>query len=175
LLTEQVGATRRTDQQTAPAEQRHGLAFDEDQIGGVLGGVARRMDRPDGEGSVAEFFMMEGRGVVERHTRRGGQHQLGAGRAGCLATPRDIVVVQVRLEDEPHVEVDVARGGQEPFDIALRIDQHADTVVVEQIGGVTQPGRANTNDLHGFLISPTSGRRITYHVLRITTHLATLS
>ena len=52
-----------------------------------------------------------------------GDVDLGAVTVARLERPRDVVVVDVRLEDRPDVDAALLRGGEEPPRVALRIDE----------------------------------------------------
>ena len=68
----------------------------------------------------------------------GGQHQLGTGAQRGLLGAGDVVVVQVRLQHEPQIDVARGRGAQEAVDVALGVDEDALALVGEQVGLVAQ-------------------------------------
>ena len=154
---EQVGPPGRTHEERAAGEDGHGFTVDHDQIRGVLGCVTRCVDRADLERSGFEILQMEGGGVPVGGSRRRRDHELRSGPARDLSAARDVVVVQVRFENEAHLNV--AKRLDESVHVTLGIDDHTDAIVLHQIRGIAQTRRANVGCLH--LVSlPPSGTRL---------------
>ena len=128
LRAEQVGPPDSADQQRAAGQQQERLVGPggvRDGIADVLRGVPRRVERPE-----ADRADLEGLAVAQPAGARG---ELGAGaddvgRAGQrreLATARDVVVVEVRLDDVGDAQIRVARGVEIDVDVATRVDDAA--------------------------------------------------
>jgi hypothetical protein len=149
LGPQEVRPPGRADEQAAAGEEGDLGAVDEDEVAGVLRGVAGGVDRADAEAVLAlEVLEVERGGVAVRRGRGRRQDQLGAGPEGRLLPAGHVVVVQVGLEDETQVDVVLPGRGQEAVDVPLRIDQDALALVLEQVGLVPEPRRAERDDLH---------------------------
>ncbi len=149
LGAQQVGTAGRGHQQAAAGEDRRRLAVGQHQVAGVLGGVARGVDRADDQAPpVREVLQVEGGGVAVGGRRGGGQHQFGPGAQGGLLGARDVVVVQVGLQHEPQFHVPLGDDPQEPVDVALGVDEHPPALVDQQVALVTETRSAERHDLH---------------------------
>jgi hypothetical protein len=87
-----------------------------------------------------DIFEVEGRHVLECHAGASRQQQPSAGLAGQGATARDVVIVDVCLEDEADLGVDGTRHTQEASDVALGVDDQGQATVAEHVGGVAEAG-----------------------------------
>ena len=77
---EQIGTSRRTDEEAASGEQGDGLVVDEHEVTHVFRRVPRRVDRTDHERATIEILVVERRSVAECDTRGRRQNEFGADR-----------------------------------------------------------------------------------------------
>lgn len=103
-----------------------------------------RSDAQVGPGQVDVLDVERGDVVVGRGGCRW-EHELGHGAARDLGAARHVVVVQVRLEDEAHLDVGGIGCVEEASDVALGVDEHADPVIDQQVALVAEAGGSGTS------------------------------
>src|SRR5690606_6839407 len=124
------------------------LPVEEDQVAGVLGGVAGRVHGPDGQPAAVDVLQVEGRRVPVGGAGGGGQHEFGAAAQGGLLGAGHVVVVQVGLQHEPRLHTALLGGAQEAVDVALGVDQDALPLVGQQVGLVAEAWGRERDDVH---------------------------
>src|ERR671917_401052 len=102
--------------------------------------------------------------MSERHTRGRRDHKIGVEPPSQLSAPRDVVVVEVRLQYVRRLHVSLGEHGEESTHVALRVDDQRVAVVDQYVAGVTEAGCPYRDDLHAGHSAPPdrgSGRTIT--------------
>ncbi len=93
-------------------------------------------------------------GVAE--LRAGPDHLLGAGRRGELAATRDVVVVEVGLEDVADPDVELGGGGEVAVDVAAGVDDDRQPgfLVHHQCREMAEAVKDEPTDQHGRSLAP---------------------
>ena len=151
--TQQVRPPDRADQQRPAGQERDRLACPArvgQLVGHVLRGVARCVERGEAQLAHVERVAVVDRPVLVLELGPGPDDVLGAGQGGQVAGARDVVVVEVRLDDVGDAQL-VARGiGQVDVDVAARIhdDREPRCLVGDEGREVSEPFDAVAGDLH---------------------------
>ena len=143
LLDREVGAGDVADEQGVAAQHRPRLvaAVRVDQREGrVLGPVARRVQRPDGQRAQPQLPAVVERLVLVVGRREAVDVHRRAGRGDEPAVARDVVGVVVRLEHvlDPHAQV--AGQAQVLVDVQPRVDDrgHARVLIADEVAGAAE-------------------------------------
>ena len=102
LGPEQVGPPDGADEQRAAGQEQERLVGARrvgDGVADVLGRVARGVERPEPDRTDIERLAVAGRPVLVAQLRPGADDVRRAGQRRELAAARDVVVVEVRLDD----------------------------------------------------------------------------
>jgi hypothetical protein len=82
----------------------------------------------------------------------GGYRVVGADGAGEFESSGHVVVVQVGFQHVSDADLVLVGEGEHAVDVALRIDDHGDAVVGDQIAAVTESGGFDDRDVHVLLL-----------------------
>jgi len=137
LLAEQVRPTDGADQQRAAAHQEGRIrspARVGDRVGDVLGGVAGRVPGREAECADVERRAVAKRAMLMAEIRSGTDDVGRAGQCGQLAAARDVVVVEMGLDDVRDPDVELACGLQVRVHVPARVHDggHAGRIVGDQ-------------------------------------------
>jgi hypothetical protein len=152
--TEEVRPAHRANEQRAPGQEQERLVGPRQVgrgVGHVLGRVARRVEDREPDRPHVDRVTAPSRLVVVAECRPGPDHVRGAGQGRQLAAARDVVVVQVGLEDMGDAEVRVAGGVEVDIDVPPRIDDGGDAsrLVRDQGREMSQPLDPELRQAHG--------------------------
>src|SRR5690606_24640636 len=105
VVADEVGAPDGAVEHRAAGEHRRRFAVKDRDVGEVVRGVARGVHGSDEDVVTEGQHVAVGRGdVVEGDVVAGGQDVAGAGAPGEVEAAGHVVVVQVGLEHEPHLD-----------------------------------------------------------------------
>ena len=125
LRPEQVRPADRPDEQRAAGEQEQRLVGPRpvgDRVGDVLRRVARRLENGEPQLAHVERLAVADRPVLVSELRTRSDHVRRAGQRGEVPPARDVVVVEVRLDDVTDSKVVLAGRIEIDVDVAPRID-----------------------------------------------------
>ena len=86
------------------------------------------------------------RGAVEGHLVLAVDEVVGTGALREGEATGDVVVVDVGLEDVGEAYAVLVEQGQDPVDVALRVDHDGDLAVVHEVGAVAERRRLDRDD-----------------------------
>jgi hypothetical protein len=133
LRAEQVGPSDRPDQERAAGQQQEGLIRARgvrDCVAHVLGGVARRIERSEADRPHLEDLAVVGRAMLVTQLGARPDEMRGASQRRKVPPARDVVVVEMRLDDMRDAHTRGGRGTQVDVDVAPRIDHRGDARLV---------------------------------------------
>ena len=132
-----------------------------DRVGDVLRRVARRLENGEPQLANVERLAVADRPVLVGELRTRPDDVRRAGQGGELAPARDVVVVEVRLDDVADPKVVLARRIEIDVDVAPRIDDRGEPrrLIGDQGREVPEPFDAVAGDLHARSVHCTHGRR----------------
>ncbi len=150
---QQVGPADRADQERAAAEHggRLGRAIEVgDRVGHVLGGVARGVERREPQPARVDGGVIREPSMVVAEGRALPDRMRGAGEGGEIPCARDVVVVEVRLDDRG----DPQAGGRGRLEVHVHIasrvddDRRGGRLVHDHRGQVAEPAERVGLDAH---------------------------
>ena len=141
--TKQVRSSHRTYEQRSAREHQDGFVGPRSvghRIADVLGGVAGRVERLEPERTEVEALPVANRVMLVAELGPGADDVARARQRGKLPAARDVVVVQVRLDDVRDPEAARARRVEIDVDVASRVDhrRHTGRLVRDERAEVAQ-------------------------------------
>ena len=151
---EQVGPPDRPDQQRAPGQQQEGLVGTRrvrHRVADVLGRVPRRVERPEADGPHLEGLAVADRPVLVRQLRPGPDDVGRAGQRREVAATRDVVVVEMGLDDVADPQAGSPGRLEIDVDIAARIHDRGRPrrLIGDEGGEMAEPVDPILGDTHG--------------------------
>src|SRR5207253_5565834 len=122
----------------------------------VFGRVARRVAGGEPEAADVERLAIADRAVLVAELRAGADHVARPGQRGEVATARDVVVVEVRLDDVGDPDVEIAGGREVDVDVPPRVDDRGDAggLIGNERREMPEPFDAELADLHRRRLAP---------------------
>ena len=149
LRADEVGTPNGAVQHGATGEGRHRLPAIEHNVGKMVGGVTRSVQRTDHQRADGKLVTVTSTEMFIGDIVGAGQHIGRSGPPGQLQAAAHIVVVQMGLEHVAEVQAPLGQHCLDPIDVALGIDSCGREAVYEQVAAITQRRRVNSDDLHG--------------------------
>ena len=167
---EQVGPPDRADQDRPPAEQQARVVRDGPvghPVRHVLGRVARRVEHLEAQAPDVEAGPAGQAGVLVAELGTGADDMGRAGQGREVASARDVVVVEVRLDDVADPQAAPGGDREVDVDVAPRIDDRGDpgVLVRDERGQVAQPADRERLEPHRYIITRPPSTASTWPVM----------
>ncbi len=171
LGAEQVGPPDRPDQQRAAGQQQERLVGARrvgDRIADVLGRVPGRVERPEAEGPDVERLAVADRPVLVRELGAGADDVGRTGQRGELAAARDVVVVEMGLDDVADPQAGRPRRLEVDVDVAPRVDDRggARRLIGDERRQMAEPLDPVLGDTHGGSLYRAPGLNVRWRLTR---------
>jgi hypothetical protein len=114
----------------------------------VVVGVPGGVHHPQSHRAGGEHVAVGDRSALVGDGVPGWDGVLGADRAGQFQPAGHVVVVDVALGHEGDADGPLLGERKDPVDVALGVDDHADTVGADQVAAVAEPSGLDDVDLH---------------------------
>ncbi len=153
LLAQEVRPADRPDEQRAAAEQERGVlaaAQVGDLVRDMLGSVAGRVAGREPQRADVERLAVARRGVVVAKLRSGADHVPRPGQGREVAPARDVVVVEMGLDDMGDPDVELTGRREIDVDVPARVDDRGDAgdIVGDERRQMPEPLDPELADLH---------------------------